>query len=270
MSEPFAADATLSGNLAGAPFRFRTDAVALATYARLHLATVAGAATERPGVDATLQWHEGLPPRDRPARRLADMERVDRDLYVGDGRLCWFRVYDLRDLHIEMIWNDGRLTVQGDFYFRLGNRPLSDALRRLRQWRRLDRLRARRFTTLLAYLVYYPCWWLLEQTQDYLAHAAPAWLQKNGRGQHNFLLVPASTAGKTLGDAIHAVCPDLKLVRVPGQSDLMFMREQGGLSAEELLTLLKPCRAAYENAAVAPATSPHARFDITDWLPLEP
>ena len=30
------------------------------------------------------------------------------------------------------------------------------------------------------------------------------------------------------------------------------------------------CRAAYEAAAVSPLTSPHARFDVTDWLPLEP
>jgi hypothetical protein len=111
---------------------------------------------------------------------------------------------------------------------------------------------------------------LQEQTQEYLACAAPAWLNKHGKRQHSFLLVPASNAGKSLGEAIHAAFPDLKLVRVPGQSDLMFLREQGGLSAEELSALLKSCRLAYENAAVAPVTSPHARFDITDWLPLEP
>jgi hypothetical protein len=62
----------------------------------------------------------------------------------------------------------------------------------------------------------------------------------------------------------------LKLVRVPGQSDLMFLCEQGGLTAEELAPMLKPCRTAYENANGSPVTSPHARFDITDWLPLEP
>src|SRR5437763_9103303 len=31
---------------------------------------------------------------------------------------------------------------------------------------------------------------LKEQTQDYLAHAAPAWLHKQGRGEDSFLLVP--------------------------------------------------------------------------------
>ncbi len=64
--------------------------------------------------------------------------------------------------------------------------------------------------------------------------------------------------------------PDLKLVRVPGQSDLMFLCEQGSLTFEELAPLLKPCRAAYEAAAGSQITSPHVRFDVMDWLPLEP
>jgi hypothetical protein len=64
--------------------------------------------------------------------------------------------------------------------------------------------------------------------------------------------------------------PNLKLVRVPGQTDLMFLSEQGCLTFNELNSLLKPCRAAYESAAAAQLTSPHARFDITDWMPLEP
>ena len=59
-------------------------------------------------------------------------------------------------------------------------------------------------------------------------------------------------------------------MRVPGQSDLMFLSEQGSLKFEELAPLLKPCRTAYEAAAGSPLSSPHARFDITDWLPLEP
>ena len=111
---------------------------------------------------------------------------------------------------------------------------------------------------------------LRDQTQDYLHRAASPWQNKAGRKLHQFLLIPASTAGKGLSESVTALFPDLKLVRVPGQSDLMFLCEQGGLSAEELTSLLKPCRAAYEHAVASPVTSPHARFDITDWLPLEP
>jgi hypothetical protein len=69
---------------------------------------------------------------------------------------------------------------------------------------------------------------------------------------------------------VRTVLPDVKLVRVPGQSDLMLCREQSSLSLEELQRVLRPCRGAYESLAGAPATSPHARFDILDWLPLDP
>ncbi len=88
--------------------------------------------------------------------------------------------------------------------------------------------------------------------------------------QNAFLLVPASAAGKLLETAIHEAFPDIRHVRVAGQSDLMLCREQGCLTAQDIHKLLKPCRTAYENLAGAPNTSPHARFDILDWLPLDP
>ncbi|MBI3822669.1 MAG: protein kinase [Planctomycetes bacterium] len=111
---------------------------------------------------------------------------------------------------------------------------------------------------------------LREQTQDYLERSMAPWVNKHGHKRHEFLLIPASTAGKGLSESIMERFPDLKLVRVPGQSDLMFLCEQGGLAFEELKPLLKPCRAAYEAAVGSPVTSTHARFDVVDWLPLEP
>lgn len=111
---------------------------------------------------------------------------------------------------------------------------------------------------------------LRDQTEDYLHRSAAPWSNKRGIKRHQFLLVPASNAGKGLSESVTELFPDLRLVPVPGQSDLMFLCEQGGLTFEELKPLLKPCRAAYEQAAGAPVTSPHARFDVVDWLPLEP
>jgi serine/threonine protein kinase len=90
------------------------------------------------------------------------------------------------------------------------------------------------------------------------------------RRDHSFLLVPASETGKAYGEAASAVVPHLHLVTVPGQADLMFCREQDALSAEELERILRPCRRAYEEVAAAPPVSPHARFDIHDWTPLDP
>jgi hypothetical protein len=50
----------------------------------------------------------------------------------------------------------------------------------------------------------------------------------------------------------------------------MFCREQGCLSVQELHKLMKQFRVAYEGTAPTAAVSPHARFDIVDWLPLDP
>jgi eukaryotic-like serine/threonine-protein kinase len=110
---------------------------------------------------------------------------------------------------------------------------------------------------------------LKEQTTDYLNRAAPLLARKDGLGQDSLLLIPASAAGKQLGEAIAHLFPDVKFVRVPGQADLMFLREQNSLSAADLRPLLKASRAAYEAVNGSQVSSPHARFDLTDWLPLE-
>ena len=86
----------------------------------------------------------------------------------------------------------------------------------------------------------------------------------------DFLLIPASEAGKKYGEEAKAAAPQLHLVTVPGQADLMFCREQTYLSVEDVQRVLQPCRPAYEEAAVTPPSSPHARADISDWLPLNP
>jgi hypothetical protein len=62
----------------------------------------------------------------------------------------------------------------------------------------------------------------------------------------------------------------LHLVNVPGQADLMFCREQAELSLEDLDRILHSCRAAYEEAVNLPQLSPHARFDIQSWMPIDP
>ncbi len=100
--------------------------------------------------------------------------------------------------------------------------------------------------------------------------AAPLVAAKDGAAQHAFLLAPASEAGKEFGDEAQRALPHLELVRVPGQADLMFCREQGYLSAEDVQRIFRACRRAYEETAVVPTTSPHARFDIVDWVPLDP
>jgi hypothetical protein len=50
----------------------------------------------------------------------------------------------------------------------------------------------------------------------------------------------------------------------------MFCREQSALREDELERIRRACRPAYEEIANVPTVSPHARFDIRDWAPLEP
>ena len=88
--------------------------------------------------------------------------------------------------------------------------------------------------------------------------------------QAAFLLIPASEAGKDFGEEARKLLPDLNLVNVPGQADLMFCREQTVLSIDDLERMLHPCRGPIYEMSMAPQSSPHSRFDIQDWAPLDP
>jgi hypothetical protein len=163
----------IDGVLAGATFRFECDAPDLMAYAGHHLAPLAGRDVGTPLIRTVLRWHDGQPPQQRPASGHMRMDRVDRDVYVSGDTLWWFRVDDLRDLHLRFTWTENGLMVGGDFYHRLGNDWRRDYLRRALFWRQGRALRERRFTTLLYYLVYYPCWWWLEHVRDlHPIHAA--------------------------------------------------------------------------------------------------
>lgn len=109
-----------------------------------------------------------------------------------------------------------------------------------------------------------------QQIQDYFERSAPLLAGKDPAALDNFLLVPASDAGKEYGAAARLAVADLQLLRVSGQAHLLFCREQGYLTPEDLQKILRPCRAAYESSANAPNVSPHARFDIVDWVPIDP
>jgi hypothetical protein len=87
--------------------------------------------------------------------------------------------------------------------------------------------------------------------------------------QQSFLLIPASEAGKAFGQEAHERLPNLHLVSVPGQADLMFCREKLMVSGDDLDRILRACRPSYQEVAYVPTTSPHSRFDIQEWTPLD-
>ena len=111
---------------------------------------------------------------------------------------------------------------------------------------------------------------LQSQIRTYLAQAAPLVAGREDKNQFAFLLAPGSDAGKAFGDEACRAVGDLEIVRAPGQADLMFCKEQGNLDIEDIRPLLRSCRAAYQETMTVPTSSPHARFDIVDWLPLDP
>jgi hypothetical protein len=89
-------------------------------------------------------------------------------------------------------------------------------------------------------------------------------------GEHSFLLIPGSEAGKSYGDQAQEALQDIHIVNVPGQADLMFCRELSYMRVTDIEYILQHCRNAYEEAILVPNTSPHGRFDIQDWTPLDP
>jgi hypothetical protein len=106
--------------------------------------------------------------------------------------------------------------------------------------------------------------------RGYLESAVPL-IKHCGQGrEHAYVLVPASDAGKAYAEAIHDALPSLHVVRAAGEAELMFCRDHGPLSVEDLDRTLRSCRKAYEELSTVPQVSPHARFDILDWVPLAP
>ncbi|MGF1582263.1 MAG: tubulin-like doman-containing protein [Gemmataceae bacterium] len=85
-----------------------------------------------------------------------------------------------------------------------------------------------------------------------------------------YMLVPASGAGQGLARSLEACLPEFKYVKVPGQTDLMFCSDVGPLGATDLEKFFGPCGKAYTVSAPCLPSSPHSRFDITDWTPLDP
>jgi hypothetical protein len=111
---------------------------------------------------------------------------------------------------------------------------------------------------------------LADRAKTYFHQAAPVPPEPKEAPPRSYLLIPASDFGKRYGEEVSQALPGLRIVRVPGQADLMFCREREALSIENLDQVLQPCRRAYEKVVSVPQASPHARFDILDWLPLAP
>jgi hypothetical protein len=183
---------------------------AFMAYAAQHLAPLRSRGGQPVSVEATLAWHEDAPPPDRAAAypELGSMDRVDRDIYRAPMEIAWFRIDELPSLYLHFTWDGRRLRVHGDFYLYLSRHTYRNWIQRSVRWRHLAQLRDRRFTTLLYYLLYYPCFWVLERTRDlHPIHAA-------GVEMHGATIVLAGPSGvgkSTLVTGL-AAYPDARLL----------------------------------------------------------
>lgn len=104
--------------------------------------------------------------------------------------------------------------------------------------------------------------------QKFYHRAAPLVGARQGRGQITFLLHPGVEISREFLPEAQKVLPNLELVAGSSPTDLSFCREQGFLTPTDLEPLLTVCQRAYGEVAHSPSASPHARYDVQEWLPL--
>lgn len=103
--------------------------------------------------------------------------------------------------------------------------------------------------------------------RDYHTRSAPTCGAPDA-GQ-TFVLVPETEAGKSFADVVRRAVPAALTIPVNGAAtDLMFCREHGNLRPDEVAALLTACMPAYYESLAAPQSAPHARYDVTEWLPI--
>jgi serine/threonine protein kinase len=111
---------------------------------------------------------------------------------------------------------------------------------------------------------------LAEEFRKTYAGAAPLLGGQADHRQTVYLLVPDSEAGRSLGQLAQQAIPSLHVLHTASPTELAICREQDCLTLTELQQLLKQSRLAYQEKAPQGPTSPHARFDVLEWMPLEP
>jgi hypothetical protein len=107
-------------------------------------------------------------------------------------------------------------------------------------------------------------------TRSHYESAVPSLLLKGGEFEQTFMLLPDSEAGLSIGSIARDAIPGINLVNCNNETDLVICREQPNLGLEEVRRLLQSCKKAYFQAVSMPLSSPHARCDVLDWLPLDP
>lgn len=109
---------------------------------------------------------------------------------------------------------------------------------------------------------------LAKRVASYVRAAAPT-AGGPAAEERTFVMVPDSDAGHVYAEEVRRAVPGATTVPVRGHgTDLLFCREQGTMRTADLFRLLEPCWEAYHTAASNVESNPHARFDVSGWMPL--
>ena len=107
------------------------------------------------------------------------------------------------------------------------------------------------------------------QLRAYYHLARPSFRSTEEDNDEGFLVLPDSDAGKAMAQLARKDLPDVHVIHVPDQTNMLICREKANVGPAELKRFLETCEPAYLFAATSPLTTPHARCDINDWIPLE-
>jgi eukaryotic-like serine/threonine-protein kinase len=83
-----------------------------------------------------------------------------------------------------------------------------------------------------------------------------------------YLMVPDTAGGERVAGQVAAERSDVWVIRASRANEVTFCREMK-LRPADVGQTLQYCREAYEERAARPTPSPHARFDVVEWLPLD-
>jgi eukaryotic-like serine/threonine-protein kinase len=83
-----------------------------------------------------------------------------------------------------------------------------------------------------------------------------------------YLLVPDTVGGEHISALATSTRAGMSVLRASRSNEVTFCREMT-LRSPDVGESLHYCRESYEERAARPAPSPHARFDVIEWLPLE-
>lgn len=111
---------------------------------------------------------------------------------------------------------------------------------------------------------------LAAQTKVFHHMATPSIASKAAVEEENdYLLVPSTDAGKEFTDLAVKELKNLKVLPISVVTDIFICREQGSLTLADLQQVFQHCKDDYEQNKSSLVSSPHARMDTQDWLPLE-